>query len=68
LAAINAGFLNDNLQKIQDSFYYQNFSYSIKSKIDYDTWNDAVSTLNHTAGFRKFADYQLETPCHFCRN
>jgi hypothetical protein len=58
---INAGFLNDNLQKIQDSFYYQNFSYSIKSKIDYDTWNDVVSTLNHTAGFRKFADYQLES-------
>ena len=58
---INAGFLNDNLQKIQDSFYYQNFSYSIKSKIDYDTWNDTVSTLNHTAGFRKFADYQLES-------
>jgi hypothetical protein len=62
---INAGFLNDNLQKIQDSFYYQNFSYSIKSKIDYDTWNDVVSTLNHTAGFRKFADYQLETPSTF---
>jgi len=58
---INAGFLNDNLQKIQDSFYYQNFSYSIKSKIDYDTWNDVVSTLNHTAGFTKFADYQLES-------
>jgi hypothetical protein len=57
----NSGFLNDNLQKIQDSFYYQNFSYSIKSKIDYDTWNDVVSTLNHTSGFRKFADYQLES-------
>jgi hypothetical protein len=58
---VNTGFLNDNMQKIQDSFYYQNFSYSIKSKIDYDTWNDVVSTLNHTAGFRKFADYQLES-------
>ena len=58
---INAGFLNDNLQKIQDSFYYQNFSYSIKSKIEYNTWNDVVSTLNHTSGFRKFSDYQLES-------
>jgi hypothetical protein len=56
-----AGFLNDNLQKIQDSLYYQNFSYSLKSKVDYDTWNDAVSTLNHTVGFKKFADYQLES-------
>jgi len=57
----DAGFLNDNLQKIQDSLYYQNFSYSLKSRVDYDTWNNAVSTLNHTVGFKKFADYQLES-------
>ena len=57
---VDAGFLNENSQKIQDNYYYQNFSYSLKSKVDYDTWNDVVSTLNHTLGFRKFADYQLE--------
>ena len=56
-----AGFLNDNIQRIQDSLYYQNFSYSIKSRVDFDTWNDVVSTLNHTSGFKKFADYQLES-------
>ena len=57
----SAGFLNDNIQRIQDSLYYQNFSYSIKSRVDFDTWNDVVSTLNHTSGFKKFADYQLES-------
>ena len=57
----NTGFLNDNLQRIQDSFYYQNFSYSIKSRISFDTWDDVVSTLNHTAGFRKFSDLQIES-------
>jgi len=57
----NSGFLNDNLQRVQDSFYYQNFSYSIKSRVTYDTWNDAVSSLNHSAGFIKFSDYQLES-------
>ena len=57
----DAGFLNENSQKLQDSNYYQNFSYSVKSRIDYDTWKDAISTLNHTLGFRKFADYQLES-------
>jgi hypothetical protein len=57
----NVGFLNDNLQKVQDSFYYQNFSYSLRSRVDYETWNDAVSTLNHTLGFKKFSDYQLES-------
>ena len=55
------GFLNDNLQRIQDNEYYQNFSYSLKSRVDYDTWNDPVSTMNHTAGFAKFSDYQLES-------
>ena len=57
----DAGFLNDNLQKIQDSFYYQNFSYSIKSRVPYDEWNDAVSSLNHTSGFKKFSDLQVES-------
>ena len=57
----DAGFLNDNVQRIQDSFYYQNFSYSLKSKVDYDKWDDAVSNLNHVSGFKKFSDYQLES-------
>jgi hypothetical protein len=55
------GILNNEIQKIQDNFYYQNFSYSLKSKVSYDTWNDAVGSLNHTAGFKKFSDYQLES-------
>ena len=45
------GSLNSDLQRIQDSYYYQNFAYSIKSKVPYDTWNETVSTLNHTLGF-----------------
>ena len=57
----NSGVINDNQQRIQDSFYYQNFSYSLKSKVDFDTWNNLVSSLNHTLGFKKFSDYQLET-------
>jgi hypothetical protein len=61
----DAGVLNSNLQRISDNDYYQNFSYSIKSRVDFDKWNDAVSTLNHTTGFKKFSDYQLETPATF---
>ena len=57
----DTGVLNKDLQKIQDSFYYQNFSYSLKSKVSYNTWNDSVSSLNHTLGFKKFSDYQLES-------
>ena len=57
----NSGMLNDNIQRLQDGSYYQNFSYSLSSQVYYNTWNDAVSALNHTLGFRKFADYQLES-------
>ncbi len=55
------GVLNDNLQRMQDNFYYQNFSYSLSSRVPYDTWENAVGSLNHTAGFKKFSDYQLES-------
>ena len=56
-----SGFLNDNLQRIQDNFYYQNFSYSLKSTIPFDDWNDAVSSVNHTLGYKKFSDLQVES-------
>ena len=36
-------------------------SYSLSSRVDYNTWNESVSPLNHTLGFKKFSDYQLES-------
>ena len=56
-----SGVLNDNLQRIQDNFYYQNFSYSLKSTIPFDDWNDVISSVNHTLGYRKFSDLQIES-------
>jgi hypothetical protein len=56
----NIGFLNTNNQVIPDNFYYQNFSYSLKSEIPYQEWNDSVSSLVHTSGFVKFSDLQIE--------
>jgi hypothetical protein len=56
-----SGFLNDNLQRIQDNFYYQNFSYSLKSTIPFDDWNDVVSSVNHPLGYKKFSDLQIES-------
>ena len=57
----DSGFFNTHIQRIQDSDYYQNLSYSISSKVDMETWDDPVSTLNHTLGFKKFSNYQLES-------
>ena len=56
-----AGFLNNDLQRIPDNDYYQNFSYSLKSIIPLQTWNDPISAMNHVAGYKKFANYQLES-------
>jgi hypothetical protein len=57
----NTGFLNDPIQRIHDSDYYQYFSYSLKSEIELSKWDDAVSNLNHTSGFKKFSDLVVES-------
>jgi hypothetical protein len=58
---IESGFLNLDTQRLHDNDYYQYFSYSLKSKVDYEKWKDAVSSMNHTVGFKKFSDLILET-------
>ena len=57
----DSGFLNTNMQRLQDSDYYQTFAYSLSSRVPLETWNDVVSSTNHTLGYKKFADYQLES-------
>ena len=53
------GKLNTELQKIQDSDYYQNFSYSLSSPVQYETWKDPVNSLTHVVGFKNFADVSI---------
>jgi hypothetical protein len=55
------GFLDNEFQRIQDNNYYNSFAYSLKSKVDYQTWNNAVSSLNHISGFKKFSDLVVES-------
>ena len=55
----NSGVMNDDQQRIPNNEYYQNFSYSLKSSIPFDTWSDPVGSLGHTAGFEKFADLNV---------
>ncbi len=57
----NTGFLNNNLQRIIDSDYYQYFSYSLKSEVQYEKWKEAAASLNHTAGFKKFSDLVIRS-------
>ena len=56
-----SGYLNNNLQRVQDNDYYQNFSYTLKSRIPLAEWDDIVSSTNHSIGFKKFGDLQVES-------
>ena len=46
------GKLNNELQKIHDSDYYQLFSYSIKSTIPKEKWQNTVDATAHIVGFK----------------
>ena len=53
------GKLSQDNQVIPDNDYYQNLSYSIKSR---QTWNNIVSPVNsilHPAGFKNFSDTEI---------
>ena len=53
------GKLNTELQKLADNNYYQTFSYSLGSTVDYNTWRDPVNSLGHVVGFKNFADVSI---------
>ena len=56
----DTGKLSVNEQRIIDSDYYQHFSYSLKSKIAYDAWNEIVSSMNHIlVDSKSFLTYKL---------
>jgi hypothetical protein len=55
----NIGKLSEDTQVISDNNYYQNLSYSIKSK---KTWLDIVSPVNkilHSVGLKNFSDTEI---------
>jgi hypothetical protein len=55
------GNLSTILQKLQDNNYYQNFSYSLKSKKSFTDWNTIVSELAHISGYKQFGDLSVES-------
>lgn len=51
----NNGFLSD-IKKIQDSYYYQQFSYVVKTGLELKSWKNEFNRLVHPAGFIFFSD------------
>ena len=57
----SVGILNDFQQRISDNFYYQKFSYSVRSQLSYDQWKEPVRSLVHPSGFKEFSDLEFIT-------
>ena len=51
----NRGFLSDTI-KIQDSYFYQQFSYVIRTGNNVSTWKNSFNRLVHPAGFIFFGE------------
>lgn len=52
------GFLDDSI-KLQDSYFYQQFSYVIRTGNNVDIWKDAFNRLVHPSGFKFFGEILL---------
>ena len=48
-------------QKITDSYFYQDYSYVIKSKTPISIWRDLIKETVHPAGFKLFGEVLVET-------
>lgn len=49
------GFISSN-KYIQDSYYYQDFSYVLRSNVPVDTYKNIVKQLLHPAGMKMFGE------------
>lgn len=55
------GKVSDANQKIHDSFYYQDYSYLVKSKTPINIWRELVKETTHPSGFKLFGEIDIET-------
>ena len=55
------GRLGVSNQKLLDSYFYQDYSYVIKSKTPIDQWRDLIKSTTHPSGFKLFGQVDIET-------
>jgi hypothetical protein len=54
-----------NVNRLQDNFYYQNYSYVIRSNVPSNKWLDIVKNTTHPAGTAIFGELTLEQTVDF---
>lgn len=55
------GRISESSKKIQDSFYYQDFSYVVKVGNSINVWRDAVKRILHPVGLALFGEVSVAT-------
>ena len=55
------GKVGASTQRLPDSYYYQDFSYSIKSKTPIEIWRDLIKQTVHPAGFQLFGEVVIDS-------
>ena len=53
------GFISDDSKKIQDSYYWQDFSYVIKASQSIVQWRDVLLATVHPAGWAVFGQVDI---------
>ena len=55
------GFISDSSMKVQDSYYYQDYSYVVETSSSIVTWREDVLNAVHPAGFAVFGQISRST-------
>ena len=55
------GIVSSSNQKITDTYYYQDYSYVIRSKTSIGVWRDLIKATTHPAGFQLFGEIVIES-------
>ena len=55
------GKLSNNNQRLQDSYFYQDYSYVLKSKTSIEVWRDLIKETTHPAGFQLFGEMVVDS-------
>ena len=55
------GFLDEKTKKIQDSYYYQDYSYVVRTSSSINQWRDQLIAAVHPAGWQVFGQVDIAT-------
>jgi hypothetical protein len=55
------GIASSSNQKITDTYYYQDYSYVVKSRTPINVWRDLIKQTTHPAGFQLFGEVLIES-------